>query len=121
SAEIVDAATGLARNPAPSASVDLARRQVDVRVPHAAWDPGTKKVRMTIGVGLWDPKAGSYLEPTTGSATQTTPGGAAPSGAAIVNVGPRFDEPVPDPTDPAATFTIGDSAVGAAVQARWWR
>ena len=120
-ADLLDAATGAAKAPAPSAAVDLDRRQIDVRVPHAAWDPGRGKVRMTIGAGLWDPTAGAYLKPAPGSATDTTPGGAAPSDAAIVNVGPRFDEPLPDPTDPAAPFTIGDAAAGAAVQARWWR
>src|SRR4051794_25488702 len=61
--ELVDAADGAAKTPAPTATVDPDRRQVDVRVPHAAWDPGTGKVRMTIGVGLWDKAAGAYLAP----------------------------------------------------------
>src|SRR4051794_16146634 len=52
-AELTGAA-GAAKQPAPTAAVDLTRRQIDVRVPHAAWDPGTSKVRITIGVGLWD-------------------------------------------------------------------
>src|SRR2546421_694699 len=58
-AELLDAATGQARQPAPTASVDLTRRQIDVQVPHAAWDPGQGTVRMTIGVGLWNPSAGT--------------------------------------------------------------
>jgi hypothetical protein len=75
---------------------------------------------MTIGVGLWNRATGAYLAPRNGSATATTPGGAAPTGAAIVNVGPRFDEPFPDPRqDP--TYTLADAAAGAAVQAAWWR
>src|SRR3954447_9074429 len=39
SAELLDAASGAVRGPAPTATVDLDRRQVEVRVPHAAWDP----------------------------------------------------------------------------------
>src|SRR5947209_4068935 len=120
SAELTDPATGAAAAPAPTVAVDLTRRQFDVRVPHAAWDPGRGTVRMTIGVGLWDPQTGHYLVPAAGSATATTPGGAGPTGAAIVNVGPRLNEPYPDLSLPS-TFTLGDSAVGAAVQARWWR
>jgi hypothetical protein len=120
-AELLDAASGVAKAPAPTAKVDLTHRQIDVRVPHAAWNPGRGKVRMTIGVGLWNPSAGSYLAPTIGSATADTPGGGgAPSRAAIVNVGPRFDEPYPDPSQPP-NLTLADSAVGAAVAARWWR
>jgi hypothetical protein len=75
---------------------------------------------MTIGVGLWDPAKGAYLAPQPGSATADTPGGAGPSDAAIVNVGPRYDEPFPDPTQ-VPTLTLADSAAGAAVQSAWWR
>lgn len=104
-----------------AATVDLERRQVDVRVPHAAWNPGAETVRMTIGVGLWDAANDSYLAPAEGNATATTPGGGSPLGTAIVNVGPRLDEPFPDVTQPAPPYTIGDAAAGAAVQAHWWR
>src|SRR5947209_796476 len=118
--ELVDAATGVPRGPAPAVSVDMQRRQVSVRVPHSAWDPGLSTVRMTIGVGLWDAHAGRYLAPAAGSATSTTPGGASPAGAAIVNVGPRFDEPLPQVGGPE--YTIGDAAVASnTVNARWWR
>jgi hypothetical protein len=120
SAELTDAATGIAKAPAPTASVDATRRQIDVRVPHAAWDPGTTKVRMTIGVGLWDAPANAYLAPAPGGATASTPGGAAPSRAAIVNVGPRFDEPLPQ-AGSATAYTLGDAAVEAAAKASWWR
>ena len=61
--------------PAPTAAVDLARRQIEVRVPHAAWDPGTSVIRMAAGVGLWDKAANQYLQPQ-GSADATHPGGA---------------------------------------------
>ncbi|HEX2016301.1 MAG TPA: glucodextranase DOMON-like domain-containing protein [Solirubrobacteraceae bacterium] len=118
-AELTDA-TGTVKAPAPTATVDLTRRQIDVRVPHAAWNPGGTKVRTTVGVGLWDPAAGAYLAPVAGSATATAPGGAGPARAALVNVGPRLSEPYPDlATTPGAT--IGDAAAGAAVQGRWWR
>jgi hypothetical protein len=104
-----------------TASVDLDRRQFDVRVPHSAWDPGTSQQRVEIGTGLWDAAAGGYLNPAPGPRSATTPGGGAPTGAAIVNVGPRFDEPWPDVHMANGGFTIADSAAGAAVQAAWWR
>jgi len=47
---------------------------------------------MTIGVGLWDARRAS-TRPLPGPRSATTPGGGSPGGAAIVNVGPRFDEP----------------------------
>src|SRR5207237_5068432 len=86
---------GKALSPTPTVRVDTLRRQVQILVPHATWDPGTSTVRTTIGVGLWDPSAGSYLKPQPGSATATTPGGGTPNGVAIVNVGPRLNEPMP--------------------------
>src|SRR3954447_21763699 len=88
-AELVDAAGGAAKSPAPTATVDLPRRQIEVRVRNSAWDPGASKVRMTIGVGLWDVADNAYLAPQPGAPSETTPGGGSPSGAAIVNVGPR--------------------------------
>ena len=117
--ELLDAATLQARG-APTVVVDLERRQFTITVPHKTWDPGTSQVRMTLGVGLWDTAAGSYLAPSPQSATATTPGGAAPTLAAIVNVAPRFNEPWPDVSE-VPTQTIGDSAVGSKVQGRWWR
>src|SRR2546421_332504 len=50
-AVLTDAATGAPVSPAPTASVNLASRQIDVRVQHAAWNPGTSVVRMEAGVG----------------------------------------------------------------------
>src|SRR5205814_5451806 len=44
-AELLDAATGKPLAPAPTATVDTARRQIDVRIARAAWDPGTSVVR----------------------------------------------------------------------------
>src|SRR3954454_8746678 len=40
-ATLADATTGATLSPAPTATVDTTRRQFDVRVPHAAWDPGS--------------------------------------------------------------------------------
>lgn len=118
-AELRDATTGAPRGTA-TASVDMRRRQVDVRVPHTSWNPGAEKVRVTIGVGLWDPAAGGYLKPAA-EATATRPGGATPQGVALFNVGPRFAEPLPKVSEFGAGYTIGDAAAGAAVQASWWR
>ena len=119
SAEVTDATTGAAK-PGATAAVDARRRQVEVRVPHAAWNPGTAKQRVTVGVGLWDAGANGYLKAGP-EASATRPGGVAPSNSALFNVGPRFDEPHPDPSQYGAGVTIGDAAAGAAVQAAWWR
>ena len=119
-AELRDAATGAVQPGGATATVDARRRQVDVRVPHGAWNPGSGKVRVSVGVGLWDPAAGAYLAPGA-EASSTRPGGAGPAGAALFNVGPRFDEPHPKPSEGGAGYTIGDAAAGAAVQAAWWR
>jgi hypothetical protein len=118
-AEATDATTGAAK-PGASASVDLRRRQVDVRVPHSAWNPGGAKQRVAIGVGLWDAGANAYLKAGT-EATATRPGGVAPSNSALFNVGPRFGEPLPEVSQYGAGVTIGDAAVGGMVQGAWWR
>ena len=99
--------------------VDLARRQVEVRVPTSAFDPGSGTVRTTVGVGLWDAEAGTYLAPSPGPATATTPGGGRPGGAALVNVGPRLQEP--QPAIKGKGFTMADTAAAGAVEAPWWR
>lgn len=116
-AEVTDA-LGVPLGPTPSASIDLERRQIQVSLPHSAFDPGTDTVRTTIGVGLWDVAGDSYLAPAA-SADDSTPGGAAPGSPAIVNVGPRFDEP--QPAIKGKGYTIGDTAVLARAEASWWR
>jgi len=124
SAELLDATTGHAvGSTPPSVVVYPANHQFDIRVAHSAWDPHGSAVRMTVGVGLWNQASNGYLAPSIGSATATTPGGASPTAVAIVNVGPRrsSQEPYPSVNDPVATWTLADSAVGAAVQSRWWR
>src|SRR5438093_2814878 len=83
--ELVDAATGQpVGGPAPVVAVDTTRRQIEVRVPHATWNPTGQVVRLAAGVGLWDRANGHYLLPQA-SADATRPGGA---GTAISP--PRF-------------------------------
>src|SRR5437016_4309368 len=78
--DLVDAATGQpVAGPAPLVAVDTGRRQIEVRVPHAAWNPGSQVVRLTAGVGLWDKANGRYLLPQA-AADAAHPGGA---GAAV--------------------------------------
>ena len=120
SAELLDAATGKAVSPAPTASVDMTRRQIDVRIPHAAWNPGTSTVRMAAGVGLWDPGANSYLRPGP-TATATTPGGASASGEALFNMAFRTDEPVPRINYPGTANTIAEGHAGVVQDGSWWR
>ena len=119
-AELLDATTGRALAPAPTASVDRERRQVDVRVPHAAWDPQDANVRMAAGVGLWDAAAATYAKPGP-VASATAPGGASASGAALFNVAFRFHEPIPDVGAAPIANTIAEGSAGAAADGSWWR
>jgi hypothetical protein len=121
SAELRDALTGAPRTPAPTATVDLRRRQIDVRVPHAAWDPGARTIRMAAGAGLWDRTAGTYLTPSPGPASETTPGGAARSRAALFNVAFRASEPVPKIAEPGVANTIVEGGAGVKLDGAWWR
>lgn len=111
---------------AATATTDLERRQIEVRIPHSVWDPGTGKVRTTVGVGLWDTAANEYLAPQWGDASKDKPGGRSPLGTAIVNVGPRLNEPWPILADPSlpvpvAPTNMADSAVLGMTKAHWWR
>ncbi len=116
-AELLDA-DGAPVAPAPAASVDVTRRQIDVRIPHAAWNPRTSKVRLTAATGLW--QGAGYLRPGL-IATATTPGGASVSGSGLFNVAFRHDEPMPDVSMFGLGATIADAAVGGKLQARFWR
>ena len=111
-AELVNAATGGRIAPASSVTVDTARRQIEVRVPHAAWNPTGRLVTLAAGVGLWDKAAGRYLLPQ-GTADATHPGGSgdATNPPAFFNVAFRFAEPKPEVGDPA----------GTAQSPPWWR
>jgi hypothetical protein len=119
-AVLTDAASGAELTPAPTASVDLTRRQIDVRVPNAAWNPGRSVVRMAAGVGLWDPSVGEYLQPGP-TATATQPGGAAADGAALFNMAFRTKEPVPHIYDPPIANTIVEGSIGVKQDGSWWR
>ncbi|MEA2458562.1 MAG: hypothetical protein QOC95_1534, partial [Thermoleophilaceae bacterium] len=119
-AVLTDATTGAKLAPAPTASVDTDRRQIDVRVPHAAWNPGGSVVRMAAGVGLWDPATDGYLKPgATASATQ--PGGAAAGGPALFNMAFRTKEPVPKIYEPGVANTIVEGGALVKADGSWWR
>jgi hypothetical protein len=111
-AGLVRADGGAAVSPAPVVTVDRTRRQIEVDVPHAAWDPGRGVVRLAAGVGLWDAAAGRYLVPQAAS-DATHPGGAgsASAPAALFNVAFRTHEPFQDISTPAPI--VDDPA--------WWR
>lgn len=112
-AELVEAAGGTpATGSAPAVSLDTTRRQVEVRVPHSAWDPTGRVVRLAAGIGLWDNANDRYLLPQP-AADASRPGGsgAATAPAAFFNVAFRFEEPMPDVGD------VADTATSAA----WWR
>jgi predicted esterase len=93
--DIVDGATGRPLAAKPTVKTDLARRQVEIRVPYSAFDPrGDTAVRVGAAAGLWDAGKQSYLLPGEGRATATRPGGARrdhPS--AFFNAAFRYDEP----------------------------
>ena len=92
-ATLTDAASGAAvAGPAPSVSVDLARRQITVEVPHSEWNPGTSTVRLAAGVGLWNAARNSYLLPgAVASATQPGGAGATTAPPAFFDVAFRFN------------------------------
>src|SRR3954471_6698480 len=109
-AKIVDAVTK-ADLGAVGVNVNQERRQIEVSVPHAIWDPTGKTERLAAAVGLWDNAANKYLIPQQ-DADATHPGGAgnlaAPS--AFFNVAFRAHEPTPAPNDPENTASPA-----------WWR
>ncbi len=108
--EVADATSGavLAR---AGVRVDRRRRQVEIRVPHAAWDPGRGRERVAAATGLWDRAADHWLIPGA-AATPTQPGGASGLArpAAFFNVAFRFHEPTQKTSD-----------VEALTSAAWWR
>ena len=106
--------------PAATAAVSARRRQVTVRVPRSAWNPGRKVVRMAAGAGLWNDATGEYLAPAE-SRTETTPGGTSPKGARLFNLAFRSNEPIPDLKSIPGGVTIADAAAGAALLGTWWR
>jgi hypothetical protein len=113
-AVLTDAATGEpVAGPAPSVSVDLARRQITVEVPHTEWNPSSSTVRLAAGVGLWDESSGSYLLPAaTRSATQPGGAGTASNPPAFFDVAFRFNAQEPLPGTPGPETTANPA---------WWR
>jgi hypothetical protein len=105
-------ATAAVRVEHPRVRVDLARRQIEVDIPHRLWNPHHSKVRLAMGVGLWDRAAHRYLLPGL-TASKTRPGGAgvSPHPAAFFNVAFRTHEPVPSVTE----------STNAVLNAAWWR
>ncbi len=98
-------AAGATVGPAPAVNLDIERKQFDVRIPHAAWDPGRGTVRLAAGVGLWNPSTGSLSAPLADRTTMR-PGGAAANGAALFNVAFRGNEAMPDPHGNAAAVLV---------------
>ncbi len=98
--------------PAPQVKVAKRRAQVEIVVPHEAWDPGSRKMRMAAGTGLWDAASDGYMVPGD-EATETTPGGGGGLSAppAFFNVAFRYAEALPE---------IGNTANVLADPA-WWR
>jgi hypothetical protein len=119
-AQLVDAGSGRAPQHQPTVRVDLPRRQVEVRVPHASWNPGRTSVRLAVGTGLWDSEAGTYRVPGA-EASARVPGGASPSRAALFNLAFRSDEPAPDPSVKGLGKTLGETAALARADGTWWR
>jgi len=78
-----------------TATVDLVRRQIEVRLPFTAYDPrGKTSVRVAAATGLWNNTTSTYSIPGT-TATATAPGGAGTlvNPPAFFNVAYRFNEP----------------------------
>jgi len=98
-ADAVDAATGALASAAPTVTVDEERRQVEVRVPHSIFDPGTRTVPLTVASGLWDTSQDQFLLPKLTN-DEDTPGGAVPTDltpSAYFDVAFRYGEPYDSP------------------------
>jgi dienelactone hydrolase len=95
-AVVTDAATGTTLG-SVALVTDFERRQVEVRLPFAMYDPRGKTVRVAAAAGLWNAAATAYHVPGA-TATSTTPGGAGtnvPNPPAFFNVAFRYNEPNP--------------------------
>jgi len=98
--DITDAASGQTLAQKPAVTVDVTRRQIEIRVPHSVFDPtGRDSVRVALAAGLWDRAANAYLVPQA-SADKTHPGGAIqgnPHPSAFFDSAFRFKEPFEAP------------------------
>ena len=101
--------------------VDGDRRQIEADVPHAAWNPTGKTVRLAAGVGLWDNENDKYLIPQQDAdATHGGGAGSLPAPSAFYNVAFRTGEATPAPNDPMNTASPAwwrDRAQGSALAA----
>jgi hypothetical protein len=98
-ADVIDGATGATLAATPAVTVDVERRQVEVRVPHSAFDPGTRSVRIAAATGLWNRATNKFLLPQA-VADADTPGGALTAGlrpSAYFDVAFRHEEPFNSP------------------------
>lgn len=94
--DIVDAATGETLPETPDVTVDVERRQVEIRVPDSAFAADGEQ-RIAAAAGLWGD--GGYLVPQL-TADETHPGGAVigdDSPSAFFDSAFRFDEPFEAP------------------------
>lgn len=81
SSDVVSAGDGRVLPVQPEVTIDLQRRQVELRVPYGAYDPrGRSAVRIGAATGLWDTTAGRYQRPDSQQ-------------PAFFNVAFRYDEP----------------------------
>jgi hypothetical protein len=95
-ADLLDAGGRAVGSRSLRVTVDSVRRQIQILVPHADWNPASSTVRVAVGVGLWDAAGDRYLIPQT-VADATHPGGAGGLArpAAFFNLGFRHREPLP--------------------------
>jgi predicted esterase len=95
--DVTDAVSGKTLG-APTVTVDLPRRQIEIRVPHSLWQP-TGAQRLAAAAGLWDRANDRYLVPQA-TADATHPGGAIagdPAPSAFFDSAFRFHEPFEAP------------------------
>ncbi len=76
---VTDAATGRTIGNA-AVSVDMPRRQVNVRIPYTIFDPRNRIVRVAAASGLWDAPKGAYMAPVDPTAAPPPEPGAAAAG-----------------------------------------
>src|SRR3954447_24848516 len=112
-AELTRASTGKkVKGKAPKVGLSRGRRQIEVRVSHAQWNPGRRSARLWAGVGLWDAAGKHFLLPQAGADSSHPRGGrAASTPAAVLHHAFRANEPRQKPTEKIDAITNG----------AWWR
>jgi predicted esterase len=114
--DVTDAASGR-KVGTPGVRVDQTRRQIEIRVPHAVFDPtGQDAVRVALAAGLWDTHGDGYLVPQA-TADATHPGGAIQGDdtpSAFFDTAFRFTEPFEAPyRDALQKRAIADGDISA--------